>query len=99
MAATNKKIVKKSLSVQTAGLRRGGPGRPRGCRNKVTSEAKAAATLIVDDPIYREGLMRRARQGKLAPAIETLLWHYSKGRPKDAVEQPTELRVVWDDGE
>jgi hypothetical protein len=39
-----------------SGLKRGGPGRPKGVPNKVTVEAKAAAEALVDDPIYRERL-------------------------------------------
>jgi hypothetical protein len=61
-------------------------GRQKGTPNKITVEARAAAALIVDDPAYREMLMKKARAGILQPAIESLMWHYSKGKPKDVVE-------------
>jgi hypothetical protein len=58
-------------------------GRKAGTRNKVTVEARAAATEIVDSRAYRRKLATRALNGTLAPAMETLLWHYAKGRPMD----------------
>ena len=60
-------------------------GKPKGVQNRVTIEAREAASLIVDDPIYRAGLIERARKGKLQPAIEVLLWHYAKGVPKQTL--------------
>ena len=39
--------------------------------------------MIVDDPIYRANLLKRARKGKLAPPVECLLWYYSKGKPAE----------------
>lgn len=69
------------------GERRG--GRKAGTPNKATAEAKEACALIVDDPIYRRNLLKRARAGKLAPAVESMLWHYSKGKPKEQVEHST----------
>ena len=76
---------RKPHAASLANLRRGG-GRPKGVRNKVTVEAKRACAEIVDDPAYRAGLVRRARAGKLAPAVETMLWYYAKGKPTDTVE-------------
>ena len=94
----NKVTVENPLS-RTRGLRRGGsPGRPKGVRNRATLEAKAAAALIVDDPKYRDNLLRRARAGRLAPAMETTLWHYAKGRPKEA-DLPNVLEIRWLDSE
>lgn len=61
-------------------------GRPKGVPNKVTLEVREAAASIVDDPVYRANLASRARRGKLAPAIESMLWHYAKGKPKETVE-------------
>ncbi len=77
----------------TAGLRRGGPGRKPGVPNRATVEAKAACSAIIDDPRYRENLATRAREGKLAPAVECLIWHYSKGKPKETLEHLGGLAV------
>lgn len=56
-------------------------GRKRGTPNKVTTEAKAACALIVDDLDYRKQLKARALAGTLPPGLEAMLWHYAKGRP------------------
>lgn len=56
-------------------------GRRKGSRNKVTLEVRAAASILVDDPTYRTNLARRLRAGTLAPAMETMLWYYAKGKP------------------
>lgn len=60
-------------------------GRPPGVPNKATLEAKEACSGLVDDPAYRKRLRRRLLAGKLAPAVETMLWHYAKGKPKETV--------------
>jgi hypothetical protein len=70
----------------TSGLKRGGPGRKPGVPNKVTQEVKAVASRLVDDPDYLASLERRLKRGKCAPAVETMLWHYAKGKPKDQLE-------------
>lgn len=67
-------------------------GRIKGTPNKATVDAQRAAADIVDDPVYREQLKARALKGELPPAIETMLWHYAKGKP------PDELRVGDKDG-
>jgi hypothetical protein len=51
----------------------------------VSIEAKAACAELVDDPIYREKLKARLMKGKLAPALESMLWHYAKGKPKEQI--------------
>ena len=56
-------------------------GRRLGTPNKVTLEAMEAAAEIVDDPIYRRNLLKRARAGDLPPALEMMLWAYAKGKP------------------
>ena len=71
----------------TSGLKRGGgPGRPKGVPNKATIEAKGACSELVDEPEYRANLKKRLIAGKLAPAVECMLWLYAKGKPKETVE-------------
>ena len=60
-------------------------GRQPGSSNKATVEAKAACAALVDDPAYRAALAERLRAGKLAPAVECMLWHYAKGKPTEPV--------------
>jgi hypothetical protein len=77
----------------TSGLRRGGPGRPKGVPNKVTVEVREAASALVDDPVYRKKLRDDLRKRKLAPAVEVLLWHYAKGKPKETIDVDLTNRV------
>jgi hypothetical protein len=60
-------------------------GRQKAIANKATAEVRKACAEIVDDPLYRQQLLHRARRGKLPPAVEVMLWHYAKGkRPKSS---------------
>ena len=58
-------------------------GRLPGSLNKATVEVKQACAELVDDPGYRRRLGERLRAGELSPAVECMLWHYAKGKPKD----------------
>jgi hypothetical protein len=70
----------------TSGLRRGGPGRPKGVPNRATLEAKAVCNALVDDPDYQKRLKVRLIAGKLAPAVECMIWHYAKTKPTDKLD-------------
>ena len=69
-------------------LKRGGsPGRPKGVPNKATLEVKELARSLVEDPVYRKKLQASLRKRKgVAPAVETMLWHYAYGKPKEQIE-------------
>ena len=67
-------------------LRRGGPGRPKGVPNKASLEAKEVCAKLVDDPQYQARLRQRMLAGKLAPAVECMIWHYAKHKPVDRVD-------------
>ena len=87
--------MKRSGGRNTSGLKRGGsPGRPKGVPNKATAEAKEACALIVDDEVYRQNLLARALKGKLAPAVEVMLWYYAKGKPKETIEHQGQIGVL-----
>ena len=73
-----------------------GPGRKKGVPNKATVEVRAACVAIVDDPHYRTKLLARARAGALPPAVECMLWHYAKGKPKDRVEHSGGIVLSWE---
>lgn len=53
----------------TSGLKRGGPGRPKGATNKASREVKAWAQAMVDSPEWQKSAMQRILAGK-APHIE-----------------------------
>lgn len=52
----------------------------------VQREVRDMARLLLTDPIYLENLSLRIRVGEAAPAVETMLWHYAYGKPKETVE-------------
>lgn len=81
--------------VNNENLRKGG-GRPKGVLNKVTVEVRDFARAVVEEPAYVEALKRRLTSGK-APHMETLLFHYAYGKPKEQVElsAPGGLVLSW----
>lgn len=95
MAAKSKTRDKKADRLRGKPFTKGDPraGRPKGAPNKVTAEVRKAAQGLVEDPVYRASLKERLQSGKLAPAMEALLWHYAYGKPKEVHE------LVGQDGE
>jgi hypothetical protein len=59
-------------------------GRPKGRLNDATLEGRRLAQEIVRDPIYRESLLERARNGTLG-TLEPTLWAYAWGKPKEHI--------------
>ncbi len=86
----------------TSGLRRGGPGRPKGLPNKATQDVREFAQRFIDDEDYRASLKRRILRGS-APHMETLIWHYRFGKPKDTLDvnlaELAPLRIVIEDAQ
>lgn len=63
-----------------------GPGRPKGRLNKTTEQAREFAQSILTSAQYRASVKARADEGRLPPAVESMLWHYWAGKPPDKVE-------------
>jgi hypothetical protein len=61
-------------------------GRRTGSRNKVTQVAQQLASGLVNDQEYLKRLKARLESGKIAPAIEVMLWAYAHGKPKESIE-------------
>lgn len=61
-------------------------GRPPGVPNKVTVEAKAFCTKVLRDQRYVKSIWRRIKADTLPPAVETMIWYYAAGKPKERVE-------------
>jgi hypothetical protein len=71
-------------------------GRLQGSLNKATVEVKQACAELIDDPKYRRRLGERLRDGDLSPAVECMLWHYAKGKPKDEVQPAQNMVITWE---
>ena len=71
-------------------------GRLPGSLNKATVEARDACAELVDDPEYRRRLGERLRGGELSPAVECMLWHYAKGKPKEEVQAAQNMVITWE---
>lgn len=63
-----------------------GKGRIKGVPNKATVQVRELAQGLVNDTDYLVKLRAQLRAGKCAPAVESMLWHYAFGKPKDVVE-------------
>src|SRR5919197_2783336 len=75
------------MRKNTNGLRRGGPGRPKGVPNKATVEAREFARAFIADAEYQASLRKRILAGQ-ANHLESLLWQYGYGKPRE-MDQPT----------
>lgn len=65
--------------------------------NKASIEIKAFSREAIEDAEYVKALKWRLKAGK-APHMETLLFHYAYGKPKDITEHQgaVRLRVTWE---
>ena len=66
-------------------FRKGQGGRRKGVSNRATREIRELARSIVEDPAYLGKLKKRVAAGQ-APHMETLLYHYAYGKPKERIE-------------
>jgi len=73
------------MARNTSGLRRGGPGRPKGLPNKSTRTIQEVAHGLLSGDVYKANLVKRLQRGTAGP-VETLLYQYAYGKPKDTVE-------------
>jgi hypothetical protein len=53
------------------------------------------ARNLLEDPSYVQSLKARLKAGK-APHLETLLFHYGYGKPKDTREGTGEYVLRWE---
>lgn len=74
---------------------KGNPGRPEGIPNRSTREIRAMARSLVEDPIYLANLKERLDSGKIAPAVECMLYHYAYGKPPETLILPTMEDSPW----
>jgi len=53
------------------------------------NKARRIAARILEDELYLTNLIRRARVGVLAPAMEMMLWYYLFGKPVEKIQVST----------
>jgi hypothetical protein len=61
-------------------------GRPKGRLNETTIEVRQLARELIEDSEYRANLRARLITGECSPPVETMLWHYAYGKPKESIE-------------
>lgn len=77
-------------------------GRPPGTVSKVTVEQREWCIELLRDPAYQESVRQRILAGE-ADHIETLVWYYALGKPKNTVKIEDDARrrvatIVFLDG-
>ena len=73
-------------TAKRVGRPKGSPktgGRKKGTPNKVTTEV--GQFFRAESEAYRQNLTRRLEEGKVAPAVEALAFHYAYGKPKETI--------------
>lgn len=64
-------------------------GRPKGSENQETKDRRELATRFVQDVEYQDALRQRLIAGTASAAVETMLWYYAYGKPKETVDIET----------
>lgn len=75
------------------GLKRGGPGRPKGSKNKATLIGQEFAREFIEDPQGVEAMRQLYREGKLPPGVWVHIASLAWGKPKDVVEIQTPVSL------
>lgn len=72
-------------------------GRRKGVVNHATAEIRECAQRLLDEK-YFEGLRKRLLSGQCAPALETMLFYYGFGKPRERIEldvsTPTQMDIA-----
>ncbi len=70
---------------QNKNLKRGGPGRPKGSKDRRTLAISEFARSILESDEYRASLRARIIAGK-AGVIESILFFYGYGKPAEKIQ-------------
>ena len=69
-----------------------GSGRKVGSKNKRSEGIEHFARSIIEDPQYQASFRQRAHDGTLPAGVETMLYAYAYGRPRE--QQPDDQVFV-----
>ena len=78
-----------------ANLKRGGNPPPRK-RTAEDEEIRRVSKKLLKDPAYQKTLRRRLRAGTIQPGVESMLYYYAFGKPKEIIEatQVVPVKIV-----
>jgi len=79
------------------GTRHPGAGRVKGTPNRISVEARLLASQLVNDVAYQMRLRRDFQLRRVHPTIESLLWQYHLGKPRQPVDITATLDTRRDD--
>jgi hypothetical protein len=71
--------------ITPKGQRYPGSGRVKGTPNKISVELKTLVNELVHDVAYQHQLRQDFRKRRVHPAIETLIWNHSIGKPAETI--------------
>jgi hypothetical protein len=84
---------KKAPPIWPKGTRPPNSGRVRGTPNKVSAEARALVSQLVNNPTYQRRLRRDFELRKVHPTIESLVWQFHLGRPRQDITLDATVNV------
>ena len=70
-------------------------GRVAGTPNKATADVQARCRELIESPSYQTSFRTRFEAGTLAPALETMAWHYAYGKPSETVQIGGQVTIQW----
>ena len=70
-----------------------GKGRAKGTPNKISVEVKTLVGELVNNPKYQWQLRRAFETRKVHPTIESLVWAYYLGKPKETIALTADVNV------
>lgn len=68
------------------GTRIPGSGRKKGQPNRISVEVKTLVGQLVNDVAYQQRLREDFRRRRVHPTIESLIWQYHLGKPKQTID-------------
>ena len=68
-------------------------GRAKGTQNRVTVLHREFCEQLITDEEYQLNLLMRLRSGRCHPAVETLIWYYARGKPRETLDVTNNLQL------
>jgi hypothetical protein len=85
--------VRYKLPILPKGQRHPGAGRAKGTPNAVSVDARQLVSELVTDPLYQRRLRDDFRARKLHPTMESIVWAYHLGKPRQDINIDANVTV------